>query len=293
MQVNTPFRAGSIAKTFVATAIMMLKEEGKFGLDDKLGDLLPASKGQIPQAERITLRQLLTHTSGIFDPTNDDTQYQLDLVNNPARRSTMTPDEVLKRYVYGRSLLFEPGERFSYSNANYMLIGKIIKQQTGKSLQTVLDEQIIKPLGLTATYLEKRDDRNVARGYADFYANNKLMDVTALDRAEADGGAYGGLISTAADLFRFSESLFSGKLVNTAALQEMLVPYPVRQGTTSYGLGLDQWESETLGTGYGNNGTLAGTEANVFYFPQKKATFVLLANFGSGTRKGFLDSLLD
>ncbi|MPR34814.1 serine hydrolase domain-containing protein [Salmonirosea aquatica] len=293
MQVNTPFRAGSIAKTFVATAVMLLKDEGKFGLDDKLADLLPASKGQIPQAEQITLRQLLAHTSGIFDPTNDDTQYQLDLVNNPARRGAMTPDEVLRRYVYGRSLLFEPGERFSYSNSNYMLIGRIIEQQTGKSLQTVLDEQIIQPLGLTGTYLEKRDDRNVARGYADFYANDKLMDVTALDRAEADGGAYGGLISTAADLFRFSEALFGEKLVGPAALQEMLTPYPVRQGTTTYGLGVDQWESEILGTGYGNNGTLAGTEANVFYFPQKKATFVLMANFGSGTRKGFLDSLLD
>ena len=293
MQTNTPFRAGSIAKTFVATAVMLLVEEGKFGLDDRLADLLPASKGKIPQAEKIALRHLLAHASGIFDPTNDDTQYQLDLVNKPGRRGAMTPDDVLKRYVYGRSLLFEPGERFSYSNTNYILIGKIIEQQTGKSLQMVLDERIIQPLGLAGTYLEKRDDRNVARGYADFYAHDKLMDVTALDRAEADGGAYGGIISTAADLFRFSEALFGGKLVNSASLHNMMTPYPVRQGTTTYGLGLDQWESDILGVGYGNNGTLAGTEANVFFFPEKKATFVLLANYGSGTRKGFLDSLLN
>lgn len=293
MRVNTPFRAGSIAKTFVAAAVMLLKEKGKFGLDDKLADLLPASKGKIPQAERITLRHLLSHTSGIFDPTNDDTQYQLELVNNPAQRAAMNPNEVLKRYVYGRSLLFEPGERFSYSNINYLLVGKIIEHQTGQSLASVVHQRIIQPLGLTNTYLDKRDDRSVARGYADFYTHDKLMDVTALDRAEADGGAYGGLVSTASDLFRFSEALFGGKLVNSASLQEMLTPYPVRQGTTLYGLGIDQWESDVLGVGYGNNGILTGTEANVFFFHQKKATFVLLANYGSGTRKDFLDTLLN
>jgi D-alanyl-D-alanine carboxypeptidase len=291
MQTNTPFRTASITKTFVAAVVMLLKERGIVRLDESLLQLLPEVKGRVPQAGDITLRHLLTHTSGIFDPTNDDVQYQLDLVNNPARRAALSTDEVLSKYVYGHALLFEPGERYSYSNPNYMLIGKIIEKKTGKSLQAVLDELILKPLRLNDTYLEVRENPNVARGYSNFYSSRQLMDVTALDRAEAEGSAYGGIVSTAADLFRFSEALFDGKLVSEASLQEMKTPYPVRQGESTYGLGVDQWASGAMGIGFGNNGTLAGTEANVFYFPQQKATFVLLTNYGGGTHKDFLEKV--
>jgi len=292
MQVNAPFRVGSLAKTFVATLIMKLVEAGRLDLEAKLATLLPETKGKIVNAEQITLRQLLAHTSGIFDPTNDDVRYQLDMVNNPRKRYNLTPDQVLERHVYGRPAAFAPGERYSYSNPNYLLVGKIVERLTGKTLQTVLEEQISRPLGLRQTYIDKRDDRNVARGYADFYGNGQRMDVTALDRAEADGGAYGGLISTAEDLFRFSEALFGGKLVSQASLQQMMQPYPVRQGTTTYGLGVDTWPSAVAGTGFGNNGTLAGTEANLYYFPNRQTTFVILNNYGGGTHKDFLEKVM-
>lgn len=291
MQINTPVRAGSISKTFVATLVMILKEQGKLELDDTLADLLPKVRGKIPQADQITLRHLLSHTSGLFDPVNDDIHYQLNMVNNPARRTAMSADEVLQRYVYGRPLAFNPGERYSYSNTNYLLLGQIIEKTENKTLQAVLDERINKPLGLKSTFIDKRKDHNVARGYADFYANGNLMDVTALDRADGDG-AYGGLISTASDLFRFSDALFGGKLVSTATLKEMMAPFPVRQGKSIYGLAIDQWPSTTLGTGYGHNGSLLGAEANVFYFPDQQATFVILTNYGSGSRKDFLEEAL-
>ncbi|GAB3175574.1 serine hydrolase domain-containing protein [Telluribacter humicola] len=291
VKTTTPFRAGSISKTFVATLIMLLKEQGKLGLDDKLVDLLPKVKGKIPQSDQISLRHLLSHTSGIFDPVNEDTYYQLNMVNNPAQRASMSADDILQRYVYGRALAFNPGERYSYSNTNYLLLGQIIEKTEGKTLQTVLDERINQPLGLKSTYIDKRVDNNVARGYADFYANNQLMDVTALDRADGDG-AYGGLVSTATDLFRFSEALFGGKLVSAATLKEMMTPFPVRQGESIYGLGIDQWPSTVLGTGYGHNGSLIGAEANVFYFPDQQATFVILTNYGSGSRKDFLEEVL-
>ncbi|WP_266367246.1 serine hydrolase domain-containing protein [Tellurirhabdus rosea] len=292
-RINTPFRVGSITKTFVATAAMQLVDEGRLQLDRTLPELLPEVKDRIPQAEKITLRHLLTHTSGLVDPNNDDIQYQLDLVNNPARRRAMSADEVLSRYVYDRPLAFEPGERYGYSNPGYLLIGKILERVTGKSLAALVDERVVRPLGLTQTYLDRRDDRQVARGYAYFYGNNRLMDVTDLDRADAESNAYGGLISSAPDLFRFSEALFGGKLMSASALREMMTPFPVRKGESTYGLALDQWPSSVLGTGFGNNGTLAGAESNVFYFPAKKATFVLLTNYGTGTRKDFLEEVLN
>ncbi|QHV93679.1 serine hydrolase domain-containing protein [Spirosoma endbachense] len=291
LRLSDQFRTGSITKTFVATVVMKLREQGKLQLDDKLAMLLPEVTGKIPNAETITLRHMLSHTSGIFDPTNDDRQYQLDLLNNPAHRTAMSTDEVLAEYVYGRPLDFQPGDRYGYSNTNYWLIGKLIEKQTGQSLQQVLEQFIFKPLGLTNTYIDRRDDRNVVRGYNDFYANGKLMDVTTFDRADSDGQANGGLISTAGDLFAFSNALFSGKLISLTSVKEMMTVPPVRQGTTEYGLGLDSYQSP-IGTAWGHNGTLLGVDANWFYFPDKQSIYIIFANNGGGADKSFVHDLL-
>ncbi|GAB3256407.1 serine hydrolase domain-containing protein [Larkinella harenae] len=293
LRINDVFRTGSITKTFVATIVMKLKESNQLRLDDNLATLLPDVDGRIPDAQTITVRQLLSHTSGIFDPTNNDLQYQLDILNNPQRRLQQSTDELLQRYVYGRALVFPPGDRFGYSNTNYWLLGKIIEKVRGQNLQLVLEELITKPLGLTQTYLERRDDRNVVRGYTDFYANGKLMDVTLLDRADSEGQANGGLISSAEDLLKFSEAFFSGKIVSLASVREMMTVQPVRNGTNEYGLGLDSYNSPKLGIGWGHNGTLLGVDANWFYFPDKKAVYILFGNNGVGADKSFVDKLLE
>ncbi|WP_020601609.1 serine hydrolase domain-containing protein [Spirosoma spitsbergense] len=291
LRTTDPFRAASITKTFVAIAVMKLQEQGELQLDNTLGMLLPDMVGRVAGADRITLRQMLSHTSGLFDPTNDGVQYQLDLLNDPALRLAMSTQQVLARYVYGRPLRFEPGEQFGYSNTNYWLLGMVIEKITGQPLQSVLDTVIFKPAGLTHTYLESRDDRDVVRGYTDFYNNGKLMDITALDRADSQGRASGGLITTIEDLFRFSEALFRGTLIRKASLTAMMTLQPVRRGTTEYGLGLDSYASP-LGVAWGHNGTLLGVDANWFYFPDKQATYILFGNNGSGADKSFIHELL-
>ncbi|GHB75489.1 serine hydrolase domain-containing protein [Persicitalea jodogahamensis] len=292
LQISDPFRAGSITKTFVAVAIMKLQEEGKLQLENTLGELLPEMLQHIAGADRITLWQMLSHTSGIFDPVNDDAQYQLDLLNNPAKRLAMSTRDILARYVYGRKLQFEPGERFGYSNTNYWLLGMILEKKSEKRLQAVLDELVFQPADLHQTYFEPRDDRNVVRGYADFYTNGKLMDVSLLDRADSEGRASGGLITTAGDLLRFSDALFGGKIVSAASLKAMMTLPSIRQGTTEYGLGLDSYTSP-LGVAWGHNGNLLGVDANWFYFPDRKATFVLFGNNGGGADKSFVNKLLE
>ena len=291
MRLDDPFRTASITKTFVATGVMKMREQGKLQLEDKLETLLPEVGGNIPDAEKITIRHLLGHTSGIFDPTNDDLQYNLDLFNNPTWRQSMSTDDLLKKYVYNRPLLFQPGDRFRYSNTNYWLLGKIIENVTGMNLQTALNELIFKPAGLTKTYIEHRDSRNVVRGYNNLYSNGKLMDVTALDRAESDGQAHGGLISTVEDLFKFSEAFFGGKIISLASVNEMMTVQPVRQGTNEYGLGLDSYTTD-FGTAWGHNGTLLGVDANWFYFPDKKAVYILFNNNGGGSDKSAIHNLL-
>lgn len=206
---------------------------------------------------------------------------------------TMSLDETLEIYVYGKDLHFTPGTSYSYSNTNYWLLGKIAERTTNKTLQMLLEEIILVPLGLTSTYIEKRDDRNVTRGYADLYNNGILMDVTLWDKAEGDGEADGGLISTAEDLYRFMNGLFHGELVTLASLEEMKkiqlsscnTPY------CEYGLGLEVWRTDA-GTAYGHNGGLVGIEANVLFYENTGGISVLYKNNGNGSDKSWLDPLM-
>ena len=288
------FRTGSITKVFVAVAVLKLQEQGLLRLTDNLAQLLPATRGNIPQAEQITVRHLLNHTSGLADPTNESIRYQLSLVDNAEERFKQTTNQLLSRYVYGKPLHFAPGSGWHYSNTNYWLLGQIIEQKTGKRLHDVLDQWIFRPLGLSATYLEVRDDRNVIRGYADIYGNGRLFDVSHWDRADSDGEADGGIVSTAADLARFMEGLFGGKLLSESSLTEMIQPTLLPScptGDCEYGLGIELWKTNA-GRDFGHNGSSVGFEANLLYFPHNKGVFVLYKNNGNGSDKSLMDRLM-
>ena len=289
---TSQFRTGSVTKMFTAVVILKLVEQGRLSLEDKLSDLRPSVNGKIPQADKITIRHLLAHLSGITDPPNESLRYQADIINNPIAMYTMSLDETLETYVYGKDLNFTPGSAYSYSNTNYWLLGDIAEAITGKSLQPLMDELIFTPLQLTDTYIEQRDDRNVTRGYADLYSNGVLLDVSVWDKAEGDGEADGGLISTAEDLFKFMDGLFGGKLVSASTLEEMKkiqlptcdTPY------CEYGLGLEIWRTDA-GIAYGHNGGLVGIEANVLYYENNGGISVLYKNNGNGSDKSWLDQI--
>ncbi|WP_338876276.1 serine hydrolase domain-containing protein [Spirosoma sp. SC4-14] len=294
MRVCAQFRVGSITKVFTAVVALKLMERGQLRLDDKLGQLLPSTVGRIPQADQITLRHLLSHTSGLVDPPNSSLRYQLGIVNDYQARFRMSTHQLLTEYIYEKPLLFSPGTQFRYSNAGYWLLGLIIEQQTGKPLQDVFSELIFQPLGLTDTYLEVRDDRKVVRGYADLYGNRRLFDVSHLDRADSDGEADGGIISTATDLARFMAGLFRGHLLSEASLSQMMTSVRLPtcpNGDCEYGLGLETWATE-LGTAYGHNGSSVGFEANALYFPHNNGVFILYKNNGNGSDKSLMNRLM-
>lgn len=293
MRTNTPFRVGSITKTFVATAVLHLVEQGKLNFDDKLSERLPKVVGKIPKAEKITVRHLLGHLSGIFDPANESKRYQLEIVNDPAHIDAMSIDELMEEYVFGKPLHFEPGTAYSYSNTNFWLLGQIIEDVTHKTLHKVLDELIFTPLELTGTYLEKRDYRNVARGYADLYGDGKLLDVSRWDRADTDGKADGGIISTVVDLMKFLQALMAGEIISPASVD--LMKQVQLEGCDNifceYGLGLELWRTGA-GIGFGHNGGSVGIEANVVYYPETGNMFVVYKNNGNGSDKSFLDAMM-
>jgi D-alanyl-D-alanine carboxypeptidase len=294
MRTTDQFRTGSVTKMLTSVVVLHLMEQDQLTLEDKLADLLPMVKANIPDTDKITVRHLLAHQSGIIDPPNESLSYQSDILNHPQAMYQMSVEETLEKYVYGKDLHFEPGTAYAYSNTNYWLLGLIAEKTGGKNLQQLMEDIIFTPLNMRDTYLEKRDDKNVVRGYADLYNDGHLMDVSLWDRAEGDGEADGGLISTAKDLYTFMYGLFTGQLLAEETLADMKKiqlegcdnPY------CEYGLGLEIWETPS-GTAYGHNGGLIGIDANVLYFEDKDAILVLYKNEGRGIEKKILDRVLE
>jgi D-alanyl-D-alanine carboxypeptidase len=219
--------------------------------------------------------------------------YQAEIINNPSYMYEMSIEKMLDNYVYGKKLHFEPGTGYSYSNTNYWLLGLIAERKSAQTIQVLMNNYIFTPLSLTHTYIEKRDDRNVVRGYVDFYNNGILMDVSQWDRAEGDGQPDGGLITNAEELNKFMRALFGGQLVSLATLEEMKkIQLPgCNSPECEYGLGLELWRTDA-GIAYGHNGSLAGLEANALYYEETGGISVLYKNNGNFSDKRFLDQLM-
>lgn len=221
---DTKFRLGSITKQFTAMLIMQLAEKGLVNLEGKISDYLdyyPKVTG-----EKITVHQLLSHTSGIFNYTNDPAFFQ------KGRFFRSKPADIIKQFS-DKELDFEPGTSWNYSNSGYIVLGAIIEQVTGKTYEQVLQENIITPLGFEntgydhwETVLPKR-----ACGYNksfDGYQNAEYLDMSLPYAA-------GSLYSTVEDLFIWGEALYTDKLVSYESLKKMMTPYANNYG---YGLGV-------------------------------------------------------
>ena len=292
MEVCTPFRTGSVTKIFTAVIIMQLIDEHHLDLTTTVAEILPEVKGNIPDAELMTIEQLLNHTSGLGQPTDDDVSYQLTVINNPEYIGSLDARERLEQYIYGKSLKHTPGEDSYYSNAGYWILQWIIEKITVKSLQQNIEERITDPVGMDHTYLEKRTNSEVSRGYN--FSGSLMKDVTIWDRADSDGDPSAGVISDARDLLLFGEALFTGHLVSdtSLALMKTTTSFPSCGGDCGYGLGIESWHTGQ-NSGFGKNGSSIGVDANLIYFPEQQKTIVIFSNFGGGNDKSIIDTLLE
>ncbi|HEY9003134.1 MAG TPA: serine hydrolase [Mucilaginibacter sp.] len=228
------FGLASISKQFTSTAVLQLKEKGKLKLDDHFVKYFP----DFPFPE-ITIRQMLTHTSGLPD-------YELfdKLIEKEPGRIFGNKDIIPALKVWSKGLNFKPGEEWSYSNMNYCLLAVLIEKLSGQTLQTYLDKNIFIPAGIHHTYLENmvlktnNPDRTVNYEYPTFYAS-KLVQVDSVPDEHKMiynlGGfsGQGGLTSTAEDLLRFDNAFFSGKLINANDVNEALTPVKFNNGKTA------------------------------------------------------------
>jgi CubicO group peptidase (beta-lactamase class C family) len=214
---NTPdtrFRLGSITKQFTATLIMQLVEQGKIKLDAKISDYLPDYRKDIGQ--KITIHQLLTHTSGIPSYTGQPGFFE-NVSRNPYK-----VDDFVKKYASG-DLEFEPGSKFSYNNSGYFLLGAIIEHVTGKPYEQVLKENIFDPIGMKNTGYDHHDTiiPKRATGYSktpDGYTNSLYLDMSIPYAA-------GSMYSTVDDLYLWDQALYTDKILTAQSKALMYKPF--------------------------------------------------------------------
>lgn len=273
---HTKFAIGSISKQFVAAAMARMQEDGKLKLSDPLSKYLP----DFPRGDKINLRQLLTHTSGIRDYTSDQ-DFIKRSVDAPG------PGEVYQRILaapYGD----RPGRRFSYSNSNYYLAGMILEKVTGESLRELLSRLFFKPLGMK--------DTELAQGGAaiENYATAYLMKNGRPERANTwnmdwAAGA-GGIVSTPRDLFLWNEGLWGGKVLRPETLKEIWRPDTSefsKPGDGGEGYGCGWGMVKVFGqTWVGHGGSVPPYQASLYRIPDLQITAVALTNAGEGFGMG-------
>ncbi|MEU7167107.1 serine hydrolase domain-containing protein [Streptomyces morookaense] len=238
------FRIGSISKAFTSTVLLQLESEGRIGLDDTVEHWLPGVvHGNGHDGSRITVRQVLNHTSGIYNYTEDPAmlaRLSTDFLRH--RYDTTTPRQLVD-IAMTHAPYAPPGETWHYSNTNYILAGMIVEKVTGRSYADEIRERIIGPLHLNATTLPGTSPRMPGphgRAYSkleDTKPDAKIYDVTELNPSW--GGAAGEIISTTDDLNRFYHALFGGRLLPEQQQKELMTTVPTDEKNTGhYGLGV-------------------------------------------------------
>ncbi|WP_437276155.1 serine hydrolase domain-containing protein [Sorangium sp. So ce375] len=282
IQPGDLFRAGSITKTFVATLALRLRAEGKLSLDDAVSAYVDG----IPQGDRISVRQILNHTSGIFDYTAID-EFWTAALDDPTH--TWTPAELID-LAASKPPYFEPGRGFAYSNTNYIIAGLIVEAASGEPIGELLRTRVLEPAGLVHTYLDGAQEAlpGLVHGYG--RSRGELVEMTsAIDVSAA--GAAGALVSTTGDLTSFYRKVLDGTLLGPAELEEMTawVDAPLGE-VTGYGLGLSRRESP-LGVQVGHDGGIWGFTSSSYYAVDKDASITVLVNLDGGDVGRIVDDL--
>src|SRR5215210_4814190 len=274
-----PFPIASITKTFVAALTVKLAEQGRLRLDDPLARWLP----DWPNADKISLRQLLNHTSGVdnFELRLDD-PYQRAIDAEPTR--LWSPQRTLS-YAHGPE--FAPGSRWEYNNANYILAGLVIERATGSSVARELHHELLDPLGLDDVVLQPQER---AHGYgAPMAAERRALRAggprfVPYDSIASSAWAGGAIVAGAESVARWGDTLLRGKALSASARKQMLTFVPVEGDRVAYGLGITRLSSPELGSDVlGHDGTAPGFGSSLWHLPAQRITAAVLANDGDSS----------
>ena len=274
VSLNDSTYIGSITKTFVGTLVLQLVDEGKLSLDAPIGRWLR----NVPDAEHVTIRELLNHSSGIFDYLQDPRWMEqfLKSCTVDGTHATCTghwQPQQLVAVAAKHPLYFRPGTGFHYSNTNFIILGLLVEKLTGQPLQSVLSEKLLRPLHLTHTYL--RSDASQLAPSLHGYTVRPPITLSVTDVAYQDlswGWAAGGIVSTVDDLHVWAQALAKGTLLSSKLQRERLAA-TVQSGST-YGLAV----ALDTAFGIGHSGGVRGYVTEMWYIPDLRATLVVMVN---------------
>ncbi len=285
LTLDTPFALASVSKTFLAAEILLLVDEGRLALDDRVGPMLPTTLvGDTAIDARITIRMLLDHTSGLRDFLVDAA---LDRAVRADPGATWTPDQAL---AYAGRPVAPPGKGYHYANTNYVLLGLIAERITGRTLAEEYRARFFEPLGLSSASYQGREppagQLPTAYRYSSIRLEARPQDVT--DGSEirpftaitTAAGAAGSIAASARDLARWARALYGGEVLTPELLDQMVgdadvtltldPPYP-------YGLGVQVFEVNGRIT-YGHSGRLVGARSVVRWFPEEGIAIAVVSN---------------
>ncbi len=269
--IDTHYEIGSITKQFTAAAILQLQESGKLDIDDKLSKYLP----EAPHAGEITLRQLLSHTSGLPE--------YLDGPDIESAATKPAAFEQLMARVAGKPLDFTPGTKMVYNNTGYILLGRVIEIVSRESYREYVRKHLLERAGMAQTYTvaDEANLSNMAVGYR--HADGKVEPAQPIH--ETWGWSAGDLVSTIDDLERWNRALTQGKIVSSASYAAMTTPAKIVDGESDYGLGLfvDSVQDQPR-IGH-TGGSFGFTAANEFY-PRQNVRIIAFTNLNANPEPG-------
>ena len=280
---------GSVGKTYVSAVALQLVHEGKIGLDDPIAKYLGRESwfNRIAHSDRMTVRQLMTHTSGLVRYELNP-KFTADLSANPDR--VWTPEDRLS-YLFDATPPFPPGQGWEYSDTNYIVVGMIVERAGGASYYEQLRTRILLKHGLHDTVpADSRTVPGLVQGYAG--QNNPFGGSDEMIRAgrfavnpqfEWTGG---GLAGTALDLAKWGKLLYEGRVVDASLMDDLLGGVPAKLGPeTKYGLGVIIRPSP-FGVTYGHSGFMPGYQTDLMYFPELKAAIAVQVNSSAARSTG-------
>lgn len=259
---NSVFQIGSVTKQFTAEAILQLAAAGQLSLQDNLTKFFPA----YPNGDKITVHNLLTHTSGIFNYTND-TVWML-------KSTHATQDELMASFK-DRPLEFEPGSKFEYSNSNYLLLGFIIEKVTGKKYEAVVRERILKPGGMTHSGFDFAglQDKNKSIGY--YVAGDTNTEEAGIVDSSVSFAA-GALYSTVGDMYKWHKALQSYNLLTKDWQAKAYIPFKKRY---AYGWFIDSIAGKRVIV---HSGGIPGFVSYILRIEEEDMCMVLMSNYMGG-----------
>ena len=274
---ETIFQTGSVGKQFTATAVMMLVEEGKLGLDDKIVKFIPEAPATWND---VTVRNLLTHTSGIADYGGEEDTMGKGVINF---RKDYTEEELVQAFAK-MPKDFPAGQKWSYSNTGYVLLGVIIHRVTGEFYGDFLQERIFEPLGMTSTRIISEADivPHRSSGYRLVKGEWKNQEwVAPTLNTTADGALYTNVL----DLAKWDAALYTTKLIKRSSLDAMWTPVKLTNGETyPYGFGWDL-ASKDGRRAVSHDGAWQGFTMSITRYLDERLTVIVMTNLDSDNSK--------